>query len=55
MDSELVTQVVALLTAALTLWQEIRHRKAKKAPTLADAVKSGPYETTSVPKPRKRK
>lgn len=31
MDSELVTQVLALLTAAWTMWQEYRHRKAIKA------------------------
>ncbi len=34
MDSELVTQVLALLTAAWTMWQEYRHRKAKKAATV---------------------
>lgn len=27
MDSELFTQVLALLTAAWTAWQEFRHRK----------------------------
>lgn len=31
MDSELMTQVLALLTAAWTAWQEYRHRKAMKA------------------------
>lgn len=50
MDSELVTGVVALLTAALSLWQEYRHRKEKKAKavTLDDAARSGPFKTAPV-------
>lgn len=50
MDSELVTGVVALLTAALTLWQEFRHRKDRKAAkvSLGEAAGSGPFKTTPV-------
>lgn len=50
MDSELVTQVVALLTAALTVFQEWRHRKTAKAAkvSLGEAAGSGPFKTTPV-------
>ncbi len=33
MDGDLITKVVALLTAALTVYQEWRHRKAAKSVT----------------------
>ena len=53
MDSELITGVVSLLTAALTLWQEYRHRKLAKAEKvkaigLREAGASGPFKTTPV-------
>lgn len=55
MDSELVTGVVALLTAALSLWQEFRHRKEKKAKavTLGEAAGSGPFKVKPVPRRKK--
>jgi ABC-type nickel/cobalt efflux system permease component RcnA len=45
MDSELLTQVLALLTGAWTLYQEVRHRRnARKAKeigkTMAEALKA---------------
>lgn len=33
MDAELLTQILALLTGAWTIYQEVRHRKDKKATT----------------------
>ena len=55
MDSELATGVVALLTAALSLWQEFRHRKEKKAAkvSLGEAAGEGPFKTKPVPRRRK--
>lgn len=47
MDSELMTQLIAFLTAGLTLWQEFRHRKEKKvkAPTVHEG---GPVKLSPV-------
>lgn len=37
MDADLLTQILALLTGAWTLWQEVRHRKnAPKKVTTKD-------------------
>ncbi len=33
MDTELLTQILALLTGAWTVYQELRHRKDKKKVT----------------------
>ena len=40
MDQDTITQVLALITGAWTLYQEIRHRKKAKAakPSVADAL-----------------
>ena len=49
MDSELLSQVLLLLTSAMTVWQEWRHRKnngtSRPSPTLEQAAQSGPFKT----------
>ena len=44
MDSEMFTQILALVTAAWTMFQEYRHRKAAKSAEAAgeEAVKAKP-------------
>lgn len=42
MDSELVTQLLLLLTSALTAWQEFRHRKDKKTVRPSEMLQAKP-------------
>jgi hypothetical protein len=44
MDTELVTQVLALLTAAWTAWQEYRHRKVVKELKASEMLKAKPVK-----------
>jgi hypothetical protein len=46
MDSELMTSILALLTAAVTAWQEFRRRKENKAATVrpSEMLKAKPVK-----------